>query len=62
MKKYLALILLMALLTGCFSKISKEEAEAIAWNFVSQNVKFYAKSNETVNLNVTDEFRRINSK
>jgi hypothetical protein len=61
MKKYVILLLLVILLTACFSKIDKTEAEAIAWNFVSQNVKFYTKSNETINMNITDEVRRINS-
>ena len=61
MKKYLILLSVIFLLTACFSKISKDEAEAIAWNFVSQNVKFYTKTNETINMNITDEVRRINS-
>jgi len=61
MKKYLILLAFLILLTGCISKIDKTEAEAIAWNFVSQNVKFYTRTNETINLNITDEVRRINS-
>lgn len=61
MRKYLILIIFFVLLAGCFSNIDKTKAEAIAWNFVSSNVKFYSKVNETPNLNIGEETRNITS-